>query len=71
MDCADYEYNSMTEIEYLLIPLNNIDLESLNKRQLCELRKRFKKFKKINRKLLNEEIDNIQKRLRKLKKEGK
>lgn len=70
-DCFDFEYNAITEIEYLLIPLNNIDLDSLGKRQLCELRKRLKKFKKINRKLLDEEIDNINKRLCRLKKEGK
>lgn len=70
-NCCDFEYNSTTEIDYLLIPLCNIDLDSLDKRQLCDLRKKLKKIKKINRKLLDEELDDIQKRLRKLKKEGK
>jgi len=68
-ECTDYEFLSATELDYLIIPLQNINLELLNKRELCELRKKLKKLKKLNRKLLDEEINAIQKRLRKIKKE--
>ena len=69
-ECTDYEFSCKTEIDYLIIPLQNIDLELLDKRELCELRKKLKKIKKLNRNLLDEEINAVQKRLRKLKKEG-
>ena len=69
-ECTDYEFSSKTEIDYLIVPLQNIDLELLDKRELCELRKKLKKLKKLNRNLLDEEINAVQKRLRKLKKEG-
>lgn len=69
-ECTDYEFFCKTEIDYLIVPLQNIDLELLDKRELCELRKKLKKLKKLNRNLLDEEINAVQKRLRKLKKEG-
>ena len=70
-ECTDLEFNSNFELENLLLEFQDIDLSSLDKWELCELKDRLKLIKAHNSKILNDEISAVKKQLKKLKKEGK
>lgn len=70
IECSDSEYNDESELNALIIPLQGIDLDNLDKWELCELKRKLKNIKKINRKVLDEEISAVKKQLQKIRKEN-
>ena len=67
MESTDAEYNGMSDMEYMCIMLKNVDINKLNKYELCELRKQLKRIKKLNVKNIDGKITAINKRLRYMK----
>ena len=63
----DLDYSDCSEIDYLCILLNNIDINNLSKYELCELKNKLKKIKKQNAKNIDKKITDINKRLRYMK----
>lgn len=69
-ECTNMEYNFNDNLDPLIVKSIEIDLNNLEKWQLCELLEQLKYLKKNNRKILNNEIEAVKKQLRKIKKEG-
>lgn len=63
----------ITQLEYLLNNLKDVDLKNMTKFELCELEKKLKRLKRVasyERNLITSNVHKVQKQLRKLKKES-